>query len=529
MVLTVMISPSPEPAQDEIVAFLMRPETHGIGEPVERIDTHISIVFLAGNRVLKLKRAVHFDYLDNSTLDRRRRHCEAEVAINRRTAPGLYQGVVVVARSPDGTLALDGPGEAVEWLVAMTRFDQDDLFDRMAARGALSAPLMSRLADGVMAFHRDAEPRIGADGADIMRRVVDGNRRGIARRTGDVFDTDIAERFFTLLDAALQDCAPLLGVRARRGMVRVCHGDLHLRNICLLDGAPTLFDAIEFNEALSVIDVLYDLAFLVMDLVHRDLGDLANLVLNRYLQRSEDYGGLAALPLFLSCRAAVRAHIGAAAADAQIDPAEADRLYDEARRYLDLGLGFLERSVPRLVAVGGLSGSGKTALARALAPTLGAPPGAVHLQSDVIRKLMFSRVPEARLDAEAYAEPVSRTVHDRLHQRAATALAAGCSVVCDATYMSARHRRAVEAVAREANAPFIGLWLDADSETMAARVRARRGDASDADEAVLRAQLDADLGKMDWPRLAATGKATDTLRTARRLLDDEMLAGRYAD
>jgi aminoglycoside phosphotransferase family enzyme len=315
----------------------------------------------------------------------------------------------------------------------MTRFDQDDLFDRMAARGALSAPLMSRLADGVMAFHRDAEPRIGADGADIMRRVVDGNRRGIARRTGDVFDTDIAERFFTLLDAALQDCAPLLGVRARRGMVRVCHGDLHLRNICLLDGAPTLFDAIEFNEALSVIDVLYDLAFLVMDLVHRDLGDLANLVLNRYLQRSEDYGGLAALPLFFSCRAAVRAHIGAAAADAQTDPAEADRLYDEARRYLDLGLGFLERSGPRLLAVGGLSGSGKTALARALAPTLGAPPGAVHLQSDVIRKLMFSRVPEARLDAEAYAEPVSRTVHDRLHQRAAAALAAGCSVVCDAT------------------------------------------------------------------------------------------------
>lgn len=513
-----------EETNAEVVDFLSNPRTYGIAGPVERIDTHISIVFLAGARALKLKRAVCFDYLDYSTLALRRRYCDVEVATNRRTAPDLYEGVVAVTRAADGALALDGPGEVVEWLVAMRRFDQDCLFDRMAARGALTAPLMRRLADAVAVFHAGANSHARIDGADVMRRVVAGNRRGIARRAGETFETASAEHFFAALDSALAACTPVLEARARGGSIRACHGDLHLRNICLLDGTPTLFDAIEFNDALSEIDVLYDLAFLVMDLVHRDLGALANLVFNRYLQRTEDYGGVAALPLFLACRAAVRAHTAAAAADAQSDPADAARLYDEARQYLDLGIRFLDRASPRLVVVGGLSGSGKTALAGALAPVLDVPPGGVHLQSDTIRKLMFSRDPEARLDAAAYAEDVSRAVYDRLHERAAACLAAGRGVVCDATYMEPGQRRAVEAVAAAARVPFTAFWLEATAETMMARVRTRRDDASDADEMVLGDQQRGDVGALSWSRLAAGGEIEDTVRAARAVLDDESLA-----
>ena len=360
--------------QDAVIALLADPRTYGADvRAVERVDTHISALFLAGERVYKLKRAVRFPYLDFSSVALRRAACEAEVALNRRTAPDLYLGTVAVTRDGVGTLALDGRGEPVEWLVVMRRFDQDTLFDRMAERGALTAPLMEALAEAIARFHRDAEIKRAAGGAAGMRHATDGIAKAFAEAPAGVFDSARVARYVEATERALEAAAPLLDARCRDGFVRHCHGDLHLRNICLHDGKPTLFDALEFDEALASIDVLYDLAFLLMDLGYRGLDALAAITFNRYLEATEDHGGLAALPLFLSSRAAIRAHVTAST----IGTAKPDKrgaLVEAARRYLDLALRFLDPPAPRLVAVGGLSGTGKSTLARALAAYVGPFP-----------------------------------------------------------------------------------------------------------------------------------------------------------
>ena len=295
----------------------------------------------------------------------------------------------------------------------------------------------------------------------------------------------------------------MLEKRRAQGQVRRCHGDLHLRNICLFEGRPTLFDAIEFDDAMTCIDVYYDLAFLLMDLDHRRLGAMANLALNRYLERQEDYRGLQALPLFLSLRAAVRAIVGMQAAAHQA-PAGRRHAKVAARAYFDAAREYLVLKRPCLVAIGGLSGSGKTSLARRLAPALGNAPGAVHLRSDVVRKRLMGKDPLTRLPPEAYTGAVSERVFTSLRTTAREVLSAGHAVVLDAVYTRPDRRRELAALARELNVPFHGFWLEAPGETLVARVSARTGDASDATADVVHSQLSAETGDMTWHRLDAT-------------------------
>ena len=191
--------------QDAVIAFLADPRTHGADMcAVERVDTHISALFLAGDRVYKLKRAVRFPYLDFSTLALRRAACEAEVALNRRTAPSLYLGTVAVTRDGGGRLALDGGGEPVDWLVVMRRFDQDTLFDRMAERGALTVPLMETLAEAIARFHRDAEIKRAAGGAAGMRRATDGIAKAFADAPAGIFDAARVARYVEATERALR-------------------------------------------------------------------------------------------------------------------------------------------------------------------------------------------------------------------------------------------------------------------------------------------------------------------------------------
>ena len=249
----------------------------------------------------------------------------------------------------------------------------------------------------------------------------------------------------------------LLEARRAAGKVRRCHGDLHLRNICLVDGEPTLFDCLEFSEALASIDVLYDLAFLLMDLEHRGLTGLANRVLNRYLDRTGEDHGLAAMPLFMSLRAGIRAHVTATALAQAKSPQKARDMAAEARRYLDLAHHVLAPQPRRLVAIGGPSGSGKSTLAMGLAPELGLRPGARVLRSDVARKLLLGAAPETRLAADAYTPEITRRVYDALCEKAATALAAGYSAIIDAVSLAPAERRTFAEVARRAGVPFSGL------------------------------------------------------------------------
>ncbi len=245
--------------QSAVIDLLGTAATYG--EPlVGRIDTHASIVFLAGSRAWKLKRAVRYDYLDFSTASRRRAMCEAEVRVNRRTAPSLYRGVVPVVRRPDGSLALGGPGLPVDWVVEMNRFDEENLFDRLAAHGALSLELMPALGTTVAAFHLAAERRFDHGGRAGMAWVIDGNAAGFTEQGAGILDPALTASVTRESHARLARDAERLDRRRRDGYVRQCHGDLHLRNIVMLNGRPTLFDGIEFNDEISCTDVFYDLA-----------------------------------------------------------------------------------------------------------------------------------------------------------------------------------------------------------------------------------------------------------------------------
>jgi len=506
-------------AQAEIAVFLSRPDTYGVcAGAVDRIDTHISIVWLAGNRALKLKRAVRFDYVDFSTAELRRLACEAEVRLNRRTAAQLYRGVVSVTREADGSLALGGGGTPLDWLVEMTRFDQDSLFDRLAAEHHLDLTLMRDLAAAIARLHACARIRSDHGGRAGMSWVADGNALGLLEQGGGVLDAGICARLAAETQAAVVAHAARLDIRRRGGLVRECHGDLHLRNICLLNGVPTLFDGVEFNEEISCIDVLYDLAFVLMDLWRRRLSAHANVVLNEYLACTTDVDALCLMPLFLSCRAAVRAKTSVTAAKSQTDPTRRAELEAIARNYLGLAMRFLHPPPARLIAVGGFSGSGKSTLARALAPDIGAAPGALVLRSDVVRKSLLGVVPLTRLGSEGYSPDVTHQVYRLLRDRACAALKAGHAVIADAVFADPAERQALERMATEIDVPFSGLWLEAPAEVLARRISDRPLDASDATPAVLDRQLTAGGAPIEWSRLDGSADVETVLDHARTIL-----------
>jgi aminoglycoside phosphotransferase family enzyme/predicted kinase len=507
--------------QDEVAAFLQDPATHG-GLSVERFDTHGAMVFLAGTRAYKVKRAVKFSYMDFSTLAKRQEACEREIALNRRTAPKLYLNTLAITRGRDGGLALGGTGDIVEWAVVMRRFEQSDLLDRIAQEGRLTGSLLGEVAEAIARFHDAAEP-LSAEtetggGSEGLRWAMEDSLDELAERP-ELFPPNEVETLAEATRARLAATAALLDRRLAQGYVRRCHGDLHLRNICLVDGVPTLFDCIEFNDRIACIDVFYDLAFLLMDLDYLGLRPQANLVFNRYLQATGDLTGPGTLALFLASRAMVRAKVGASVAANQADAGAQAAWREEAGRYFRDALAYLTPAAPRLVAVGGLSGTGKTTVARALAPGLGAAPGAVHLRSDVIRKERWGVGEQDRLPEKAYQPEVTEDVYHAILERAGTVLAGGQSVVADAVYARPQERAAIEALAREHSLAFHGLWLSTEADTLVTRVEDRTDDASDATAAVVRRQLDYEIGPIAWQRVNAGGSESEVLEAARAALE----------
>jgi uncharacterized protein len=480
--------------QAATLAFLSEPASYGLPSgAVRRIDTHLSAVFLAGEFAYKLKRAVTLPFVDFATLEQRHAACAAELAVNRRTAAALYLDIRAIRKSGD-RLAFGDAGEIVDWVVVMRRFPDDALWDARAAAGKIAPDDVRDLADAVASFHAAAEivPTHGSV-ADL-----DWTRAGNAVDLVRFFEGAACAALDANTAARIAANANLIAARAADGHVRRCHGDLHLRNITTLVGKPVPFDAIEFDDRISCIDTLYDVAFLLVDWLRVGRGDFAAQTLSRYSQRRPDEAGLALLPLFLSLRAAVKAKTRAMAG-----------AMDEAQNCFDMAARFLSPPPARLIAVGGLSGTGKSALAAALAPFIGAAPGALVLRSDVERKRLAGAVPEAKLPKSAYTKEASVAVYASLHQRTQVALGAGHSVIVDAVYADAAERADVAALA--APGGFCGLWLECPEPIRLARVGARTGDASDADADVVRFQSGLGAHGGDWDIVDAGGLPEQTL------------------
>ena len=478
-----------------LIAALLGPHRypHPAGR-VELIETHISWVLLAGEYAYKLKKPVDFGFLDFTALDARRRFCEEELRLNRRTAPALYLEVVPIGGTPEDPRL--GATPAIEYAVKMRRFAQDGLLDRVAKRGALTPAHVDALASAVAEFHARVERAPHDSAWGTPERVVafaEQNFDQLDPLAAAPVDIEHLDALRTWTGHEFTERREIFVERRRAGFVRECHGDLHLGNIALIDGAPVAFDCIEFNADLRWIDVMSEVAFLVMDLLDHRLDALAWRCLDRYLELTGDYEGLAVLRFYLVYRAMVRAKVACLRAQQPgLDAAAQAGVAGEYRGYFELARRLAESARPAIVLTHGLSGSGKTTVAHSLLEQL----GAIRVRSDVERKRLhglgaLTRT-HASLDTGLYGPEATRRTYDRLAAAARAIVDAGWPAIVDAASLRRADRDAFRHLAHALGVPFAIATCEAPEAVLRARVaaRARAGtDASEASAAVLERQL----------------------------------------
>ena len=479
--------------QDDVVQFITNTKCAG-GICRDRIDTHISTVFLTDDQAWKLKKAVRFPFLDFSTPQLRRRACERELELNRLWAPSLYLGLNRITRQSDGSLAWDGNGDEVDCVVVMQRFPDDAGLAQLLAQDQVDRKQMAGLVQTLWRGYGLAKIHYAAEESQGIGQIIDGLEAS--------FPAPIPGHLFRLWRQQCGRWQDRLDQRRQDGWVRRCHGDLHLGNICRFQGELIPFDVLEFNESLAIIDVAYDMAFLMMDLLAHGSADYAALVMNRYLDVSGDYGCVALLPLFVSLRAGVRAMV-----------MRTQNRHDQAQMYERLAVQALTAPQPRLVAVGGLSGSGKSRLSSRLSPRLGVP-GAAVIRSDAIRKRLMGVDQTTKLPPEGYDPQITQRVYAALSDACRQIRADGLPVIADAVFSRPEERDAIA----QCGQPFTGLWLEAPFEVAASRVQNRTADASDATVSVLEHQHQRDVGPITWPCIETSGPGERTVERAMALL-----------
>lgn len=475
---------------------------------VELIETHISWVLLTGEYAYKIKKPVDFGFLDFSTLDKRRQCCEQELRLNRRQAASVYLDVVPVTGSPDQP-AISGEGDAFEYAVKMRQFPQSAQLDNKLEAGELSIEQMDDIASMVAGFHQridTAEEALGYGSAEAVLQPVEQNFVQIREHLAtDEYEQQLTqlERWSSESYTALK---PKFVQRKTAGFIRECHGDMHLRNIVWLDEdycqGPVAFDCIEFNDNLRWIDVISEVAFLVMDLQSRNLDSYAHRFLNSYLENTGDYAGVMLLPYYLGYRAMVRAKVSVLRLQQPgVSAQEKRQMLDEFEQYLELASGYARRQAPVLIVMRGASASGKSTVSQLLLDEI----GAIRIRSDVERKRLYG-VPVVAVDdgdrCEAvnegiYSSQASVETYGRLIECAASVLSAGYSAIIDAAFLKSEQRLPFQQLAERLGVSYVILQVTASDEVLRQRIVARKNDVSDAGLDVLNYQL------ANWQPLSA--------------------------
>lgn len=463
--------------------------------PVTRfavVETHISIILLTGMYAYKFKKAVNFGFLDFSTLEKRRHFCNEELRLNRRLAPELYLEVLPVSAGPQ----LGTDNEAIEYALRMREFEQAAQFDRLLDAGRLGTAHIDALARRIAEFHAStavAGPDSAYGRPAVVQIPIEENFSQILERMHEARERSRLAPLQDWARQAFQRLQPVLQARKDGGFIRECHGDLHLRNVALVDGIPLAFDCIEFNDKLRWIDTISEVAFMVMDLDHRAQPGLATRFLNAWLERSGDYAGLSLLRFYLAYRAMVRAKVDCLRAfQPDVDAGARAAILEEYHAYLELAGRYTQSCAPALLLMHGLSGSGKTTVSQSLLEHL----PAIRMRSDIERKRLHGLCGDTHTDSGIDRGIYNRAADERTYRQlamlAGTVLDAGHHAIVDATFLrqaqltpfiELAHARGVRCYIIDTRAPESEL-----RQRIAARQHERQ-DASDAGIEVLEHQL----------------------------------------
>ena len=486
------------PLETRLIPSLLnsRAYPHATGT-IKLLETHISWILLTGEFAYKIKKPVDFGFLDFSTLEKRRFCCLEELRLNRRFSPSLYLDVVPITGNSEKP-EMGGAGMATEYAVKMRQFDQRGLMSMRAENGLLSADDIDGIARIVSRFHNDTEtanPESPYGEADDIKHWSEENFQHIEPLLNDASEIRRMKNLHTWTRSEWQRKAELMRQRKRQGFIRECHGDLHLGNIALIDDQVTPFDCVEFNPMLRWIDVASEMAFIFMDLLHRRFEALAWRLLNRYLQQTGDYQGLALLRYYLVYRALVRAKVALLRMQQDSDPSNRNSIHAEYQACAALAERHIQTPRPMLLITHGFSGSGKSFFAGKLAGQL----GAIHLRSDIERKRLYGFAPQASTNSEAgggiYNAEAGRLTYRHLADTALAILNEGFSVIVDATFLKQTQRADFIALAEKTDASLLILDFKASQQTLIKRIDARQQQGIDPSEAtnyILQRQIDSD-------------------------------------
>lgn len=460
---------------------------HPTQEPIELIQTHVSYVLLTGDYAYKLKKPVNFGFLDYSTLELRKHFCDEELRLNQRGAGELYLEVLPIT-GDELQYQLGGTGQAGEYVLKMRAFPQESLFISMFEQGQVNESLMEELGRVVAEYHAHAQTndyiRKFGEVAQV-RQSIDENYQQTSKYIGGPQSKAQFEETKQYTDRFFEERSQLFNSRIENNWIRECHGDLHLRNICLWHDKILLFDCIEFNEPFRFVDVMYDVAFASMDLEARQRKDLANAFLNTYVEQTGDWEGLQLLPLYLSRQAYVRAKVNSFLLD---DPGVPDAVKEEAKAtaaaYYRQASEYTKPGIGQLILMSGLSGAGKSTVARQLARK----EGAIHIRSDAVRKHLGKIPLQQRGGDELYTAEMTQKTYDRLLSLGILLASQGFTVILDAKYDRSRLRGEAIAQAKSHQIPLQILHCTAPHEVLKQRLQQRTGDIADATADLLASQ-----------------------------------------